>query len=102
MIQSSSCRFAASSELVKELASGWIDAVRPSRQPPPVLAWGRLCPEEPPQAASRRGGFLRMRTFLNALKDIPHAEERLKGASRSTHDVDAALRTIPSHALSRG
>jgi hypothetical protein len=32
-----------------------------------------------------------MRTFLNAIKDIPHAEERLKGASRSTHDVDAAL-----------
>jgi hypothetical protein len=50
---------------------GWISAVRPSRQP--------------------LRGFLRMRTFLNAIEDIPHAEERLKGASRSTHDVDAAL-----------
>jgi hypothetical protein len=60
-----------SSEFVKELASGWISAVRPSRQP--------------------LRGFLRMRTFINAIKDIPHAEERLKGASRSTHDGDADL-----------
>jgi putative endonuclease len=32
-----------------------------------------------------------MRTFLNAIKDRPHAEERPKGASRSTPDVDAAF-----------
>ncbi|HEY4039985.1 MAG TPA: hypothetical protein VGM15_14280, partial [Burkholderiaceae bacterium] len=56
---------------MKELPIGWSSAVRPSRQP--------------------LRGFLRMRTFLNGIKDIPHAEERLKGASRSTHYVDAAL-----------
>jgi hypothetical protein len=43
-------------EAVKKLTSGWIGPVRSSRQPP--------CPEELPQAASRRGGFLRMRPFL--------------------------------------
>ena len=37
------------------------------------------------------GGFLRMRTFLNPINGIPHAEERPQGASRSTHSVDAAL-----------
>src|SRR5712672_3378990 len=31
-----------------------------------------------------------MRGFLNAIKDIPHAEERLLGASRSTHGRNAA------------
>src|ERR1700738_759601 len=54
----------------------WIGAVRPSRRPPR--------PEEPPQAASRRGGLLRMRTFLNAIKGRPHAEERSTSASRCT------------------
>jgi hypothetical protein len=46
-------------------------------------------------------GFLRLRTFLNAINNIPHAEERLlpdaacggssgqAGAFRSTHDIDA-------------
>src|SRR6516162_5418161 len=56
---------------VKELSIGWISALRPSRQPP--------CPEEPPQAASRRGGFLRMRNFLNYINEVPHAEERPTG-----------------------
>src|SRR5260370_18291289 len=36
--------------------SNGVSRVRPSRRPP--------CPEEPPQAASRRGGLLRMRSFL--------------------------------------
>jgi hypothetical protein len=46
----------------------WISAMRPSRQPP--------CPEGPPQAASRRGRFLRMRTFLIP-SIIPHAHFQL-------------------------
>jgi hypothetical protein len=46
-------------------------------------------------------GFLRMRTFLNVINDIPHAEERLKGASRSTHNIDAAPRSLPSAILSQ-
>jgi hypothetical protein len=86
---------------VTESTIGWISAVRLSRQPPPVLAWGRLCPEEPPQVAFRRGGFLRMRTFLNAINDSPHAEERLQGASRSTHGVDAGAGSPSSAILSQ-
>jgi hypothetical protein len=82
-----------SAEALKELTIGWMSAVRPSRQPP--------CPEEPPQAASRRGGFLRMRTFLNAINDTPHAEERLQGASRSTHGVDAGPGSPSSAILSQ-
>jgi hypothetical protein len=31
-----------------------------------------------------------MRAFLNAIRNSPHAEERLTGASRSTHDAFAA------------
>jgi hypothetical protein len=31
-----------------------------------------------------------MRSFLNAIKGFPHAEERSKGASRSTHGRDAS------------
>ena len=31
-----------------------------------------------------------MRYFLRAITDLPHAEERLKGASRSTQTVRAA------------
>ena len=69
-----------SSEAVKELTIGWISAVRPSRQPP--------------------RGFLRMRPFLNAINNIPHAEERLKGASRSTHNIDAVPRSLASAILS--
>jgi hypothetical protein len=65
---------------VKESTIGWIGAVRPSRQP--------------------LRGFLRMRTFLNAINDTPHAEERPKGASRSTHDVDAGPGSPPSTILS--
>jgi hypothetical protein len=34
--------------------------------------------------------FLRMRSFLNTIKDFPHAEERPRGASRSTHSRNAA------------
>ncbi len=44
-------------------------------------------------------GFLRVRDFLNATDRLPHAEERLRGASRSTHDTDAAL-VSPSPAFS--
>src|SRR5437868_15165425 len=57
-------------EAVRKLTTGWISAVRPSRQP--------LC------------GFLRMRNSSHAINDFPHAEERLPGASRSTHSRDAA------------
>jgi len=50
--------------------------------------------------------FLRMRIFLNVINDIPYPEEHLKGASRSTHDVDAALRALVSaiffHEILRG
>jgi hypothetical protein len=41
---------------VKKFLVGWSSAVRPSRQP--------------------LRGFLRMRTFLNAMKDLPHSAER--------------------------
>ena len=43
-------------EHVKEFKIGWISTVRSSRQP--------------------LRGFLRMRSFLNPIKDLPHAEER--------------------------
>src|SRR5271157_2177259 len=77
-------------ECVRESKTRWINTVSPSRRPP--------CPEEPPQAASRRGGLLRMRNFVNAIDGISHAEERSKSASPSSRDRDAALRKIPSHA----
>jgi hypothetical protein len=32
-----------------------------------------------------------MRNFRNAIKGLPHAEERPQGASRSTHSLAAAL-----------
>jgi hypothetical protein len=32
-----------------------------------------------------------MRIFLHAIKELPHAEERPKGASRSTHRLAAAF-----------
>src|SRR5271166_3000389 len=80
-------------ECVRESKTRWINTVSPSRRPP--------CPEEPPQAASRRGGLLRMRNFVNAIDGISHAEERSKSASPSSRDRDAALRKIPSHAQTR-
>jgi hypothetical protein len=52
------------SEPVKELKLRRTSAVGPSRRP--------------------LHGLLRMRNFLNAIKNIPHPEERLKGASRRT------------------
>jgi len=46
-----------------------------------------------------------MRNFLNAIKSLPHPEERPQGASRRTHDAVAALSEvvswISSHALAR-
>src|SRR6266851_4542519 len=36
-------------------------------------------------------GLLRMRFFLNAINNLPHPEERPKGASRRTQNADAAL-----------
>jgi hypothetical protein len=53
----------------------WIGVVRPSRRP--------------------LRGLLRMRNFLNAIKGLPHAEERPTGASRSTHSLAAALLSPP-------
>src|SRR5260370_30713399 len=46
----------------------------------------------PPVRASRRRRWrlLRMRDFLNAIKDFSHAEELPQAASRSTHGVLAA------------
>jgi hypothetical protein len=35
--------------------------------------------------------------FLNAIKDVPHPEERLKGASRRTHLRHAALQVDLSY-----
>jgi hypothetical protein len=58
---------------VRKSPIGWINVVRSSRQP--------------------LRGFLRMRTLLNAINRSPHAEERPKGASRSTHGLAAALLT---------
>jgi hypothetical protein len=58
-------------EAVRKSTGARISVPRPSRRPP--------CPEEPPPAASRRGGLLRMRSFLNAIKGLPHAEERPTG-----------------------
>ena len=40
-------------------------------------------------------GLLRMRYFSDLIKGLPKAEEHPKGASRSTHDRDAPLLTIP-------
>ena len=92
-------------EAVKELTIGWISAVRSSRQSPR--------PEPPPQAASRRGDFLRMRNAvkaikaIKAIKDLPHAEERppvlrsrrerrLEGARlEAREDADAVLAGAP-------
>src|SRR5216684_778111 len=48
----------------------WLILVRPSRRP--------LC------------GLLRMRSFLNSIKSLPHPEERPAGASRRTHDRSPA------------
>src|SRR6202040_1887819 len=53
----------------------WITPVRPARRP--------LC------------GLLRVSTLLDAISHGPHAEERLLGASRSTHGFDAALPPVP-------
>src|SRR4051812_37910158 len=42
---------------------------------------------------SRRslGDLLRVRTYLNAIKNKPHGEERPKGASRTTYNIHAAF-----------
>ena len=81
-----------------EILIGWIRAVRSSRQPP--------CPEEPPQAASRRGGFLRMRISVNAIQDCPHGEERRrrvsKHARRSPNHPPQPYNTRPKAARDRG
>jgi hypothetical protein len=43
------------------------------------------------RGVGRRAGVeLRMTTFLNGINNIPHAEERPRGASRSTHSIAAA------------
>jgi hypothetical protein len=54
--------------------------------------------KEPPQAASRRGGFLRMRNAVNAIEDLPHAEEhpwvRLEACDATRGGSSAAVTTI--------
>jgi len=47
-----------------------------------------LCPEEPPQAASRRGALLSMRYVFDGIKKCPHPEEAAKRPSRRTHSDD--------------
>ena len=61
---------------MNESTIGWIGAVRSSRQP--------------------LRGFLRMRDFLNAIKSLPHPEERPKGASRRTHGREQPFVSILS------
>src|SRR6266849_2249781 len=53
----------------KRYQTGWMIVARPSRRP--------LC------------GLLRMRFFLNVIRNLPHPEERPKGASRRTRDLHA-------------
>src|SRR5260370_33897029 len=59
---------------VKELKLSWTSAVRPSRRPR-SLSSGR-------PKAGPVGGLLRMRDFLNAIKDLPHPEERPRRVSK--------------------
>jgi len=66
------CAVALDSASTRTVKNRWANAVRPSRRP--------------------RRGLLRMRKLLGAIKKPPHAEERLKGASRSTHGANAARR----------
>jgi hypothetical protein len=54
----------------EEIERRWIGAVRPSRQP--------------------LRGFLRMTENTNSINVLRYGEERLKGASRTTHNIDAA------------
>jgi hypothetical protein len=54
----------------EEIERRWIGAVRPSRQP--------------------LRGFLRMTENTNSINGLRYDEERLKGASRTTHSIDAA------------
>jgi hypothetical protein len=53
----------------EEIETGWISAVRSSRQP--------------------LRGFLRMRKFLNVINDIPHAEERPWARLEARTEADA-------------
>ena len=61
-------------EGVKKSTIAWISVARPSGRP--------------------RRGLLRMRNFLHNIKALPHAEERPKGASRSTHCLASALLSL--------
>src|ERR1700682_1153804 len=63
--------------------------VRPSRRPP--------CPEEPPQAASRRGGLLRGERLMPHT-NVPHPEERPGGVR-----LEGRTATVqPSESLAAG
>ncbi|MGH6926732.1 MAG: hypothetical protein ACREEV_00335, partial [Dongiaceae bacterium] len=57
----------------------WIDMVRPSRRP--------------------LRGLLRMRNSLIATNNLPHPEERPKGASRRTHSIGAGILSAFLHML---
>jgi len=70
-------------EIVREIDDCWIGVVRPSRRPR-SLSSGRA-------QRGPGGGLLGMRDSLNAVQGFPHAEERLQGASRSTHHLAAAV-----------
>src|ERR1700751_5835019 len=58
----------------------------------PFLTYPRhdvpACPEEPPQAASRRGCSSLVRLGFDSIKKIPHPEEAAKQLSRRTHFAD--------------
>jgi hypothetical protein len=41
------------------------------------------------------GSLLRLRNIVYAIDNFPHAEERAKLASRSTHNADATQMALP-------
>src|SRR5438067_1253370 len=53
-----------------------------------VLRDAPACPEEPPQAASRRGALLSMTDIVHGINEVRHPEEAAKRPSRRTHNVD--------------
>jgi hypothetical protein len=64
-----------------------------------TIAGSTLCVLRDGRAAASSGGGI----FLTSSKDLPHAEERQKGASRSTHYLASSRRCVrrPGCPLSR-
>src|SRR5580704_3090308 len=96
-------------------AQGWTSAVRPSRRRlrrllracecldfgPKLYHISEIMGSKATTCCGISGGrtkdshALRVSTLLDAISRGPHAEERLPGASRSTHGFDAALPPVP-------